>query len=84
MIIPDGKKTATIILSRMKPSGQEALSSEKSEEELSSSDSSLKVIAEDLLQAFQEGSAHDLMMGLKAFMQEIQVQDEKQDQNMMG
>lgn len=42
-------------------------------------DESLRVIAEDILQAIKDGSSHDLAMSLKDLVTEIQYLDEKQD-----
>lgn len=83
MIIPDSKKIVSVILGKMRPDGHESMASMKNEEELDVSDAALKAIAEDLLMAFKNDSAHDLMVALKAFMSELQIADEKQDRQMM-
>jgi DNA phosphorothioation-dependent restriction protein DptG len=75
MIIPGGRKTVSVILSKMKPNGTEQMGETRPEEEMNGSDGSLKAIADDIMMAFQSKSSHDLMTALKAFMKEIQNQD---------
>lgn len=83
MIIPGGRKTVSVILSKMKPNGSEQMGEMKPEESMGE-DGSLKTIADDIMMAFQNKSSHDLMTALKAFMKEIQNQDMAQDEDMMG
>lgn len=80
MIIPDNKKTVSIILSKMKPGGDESRQEVKPEQALDEKDEALKAIAEDMLQAFEQKSAMDLVMALKAFWHQIQLMDEEQDE----
>jgi hypothetical protein len=74
MIITDKKKTASLILSKMGTNGSEKSQSIKPEEEMNDSDGALKAIAEDMLQAFSDKSAHDLMESMKAFIAELDLQ----------
>ena len=83
MIIPDHKKAITVILGKMHDDGSESNVEGMPEHELDEHDAALKDIAEDMLRAVNNGSAHDLMMSLKAFMSEIEVADEEQDSEMM-
>jgi hypothetical protein len=83
MIIPDRKKTVSVILSKLSPEGAERLAQVKPEEEMDSHDDMLKSICEDMLMAFRHDSAHDLMMAMKAFMMKIRAADEIQDEREM-
>lgn len=68
MIFPDAKKSATMILSKMSKGGDPSPMQEvKSESEIDPSMDGLKSAAEDVLQAIDSKSGHDLMMALKAF-----------------
>ena len=68
MIINDRKKAVSVILAKMKPDGSESMGEVKPE--VSGPDDAmgdLKSIAEDVMLAVKNGSAHDLAMALKAF-----------------
>lgn len=67
MIIPDNKKTVSIILSKMKPGGRESRQEVKPEQAIDDKDETLKAIAEEMLKAFEDKSAMDLVSALKAF-----------------
>ena len=74
MIIPDRKKTVSIILSKLSADGMQPKTQEvKNESEISPTDTALKAIAEDMLQAHKDSSAHDLMVALKAFIEEFEL-----------
>lgn len=77
MIIPDKKKVATVILSRMGQNGQEQRTPAKPEDEIGEGDQALKSIADQILLAFENKSSHDLMLGLKAFFDELQESGEE-------
>lgn len=67
MLAHDRKKAATIIVASLhKP---ESGAPVRPEEELDGHDSELKGIAEDIIRAFADQSAHDLAMSLKAFIE---------------
>lgn len=78
MIIPDKKKTVTVILSKLKKGGgvkdapvlNEAQAGESSE---------LKIIAEDMMMAFKSGSVSDLEAALDALVAKVQADDQVQD-----
>lgn len=80
MIIPDNKKTVSIILSKMKPDGGESRQEVKPEQAIDDKDETLKAIAEEMLKAFEDKSAMDLVSALKAFWNQIQLADEEQDE----
>ena len=80
MIIPDNKKTVSIILSKMKPVGGESRQEVKPEQAIDDKDETLKAIAEEMLKAFEDKSAMDLVSALKAFWNQIQLADEEQDE----
>jgi hypothetical protein len=80
MIIPDNKKTVSIILSKMKPGGGESRQEVKPEQAIDDKDETLKAIAEEMLKAFEDKSAMDLVSALKAFWNQIQISDEEQDE----
>ncbi len=80
MIIPDNKKTVSIILSKMKPGGEESRQEVKPEQAIDDKDETLKAIAEEMLKAFEDKSAMDLVSALKAFWNQIQISDEEQDE----
>lgn len=65
MIIPDKKKTVSVILSRMNQDGKDGPQMDAKNE---SSDDPLQGVSEDILMAIKEGSAADLTTALKAFM----------------
>jgi len=76
MIIPDQKKSVTVILSKLKPEGskeQEGLPEEVIDEHMGI----LKGIAEDAMQAIKDGSAHDLAVAMKSFWQEMELAEEE-------
>lgn len=80
MIIPDNKKTVSIILSKMKPGGGESRQEMPQEQAIDDKDEALKAIAEDMIKAFEDKSALDLVSALKAFWHQIQLMDEEQDE----
>ncbi|HNJ37813.1 MAG TPA: hypothetical protein PL071_07325 [Nitrosomonas sp.] len=80
MIIPDNKKTVSIILSKMKPGGGESRQDVVPEQAIDDKDEALKAIAEDMIKAFEDKSAMDLVSALKAFWHQIQLMDEEQDE----
>lgn len=63
MIIPDRRKAATLILSRL---GSQAPVAPQAE--VSQDDAPLRAIAEDLLVAFEKKSVMDIVDSLKAFI----------------
>lgn len=78
MIIPDQKKLAMIVLSKRGQNGEEKSQSVKPEEEMDDQDGALKAISEDMLQAFNDKSPHDLMQAMKAFLSEYDLQEESE------
>lgn len=69
MIFPDNKKAAAMILARIKPEGDISSGGpKKPETHTNPNEETLRVIAEDIMQAFHERSSSGLMGGLKAFM----------------
>ena len=80
MFFPDKKKTVTVILSKMKPGGEETRQEIKPEESISDTDQILQSIAEDILQAVSDKSAISLKDALKAFLDQIQLLDHEQDE----
>lgn len=77
MIIPDKKKIATVILSRLNK-GEEG-SRLPLKPEVNMEPSALDAITEDLMMGLKNGSKNDVKEALSAFFHEIQVADEKQD-----
>jgi hypothetical protein len=73
VFLPDKKKAVSVILAKMKPGGGESHQEIKPEAEINDHDEILKSIAEDLMQGVKDGSAHDVMMALKAFMDQIEL-----------
>jgi len=69
VIIPDNKKVASVILSRM---GKDESSDVplKPEVELDPMDEGLKAAAEEALAAVKSGSAHDFMVALRSFFEQ--------------
>lgn len=74
MIIHDGKKTAGVILSKMKDGVDMPAPSEPSDDH-----EDLKAIAEDLMKAIEMKDHAGLVMALQAFMGCIEDADEEQD-----
>lgn len=68
MIIPDQKKAASLILSRMKD-GMPKSMPVKNEVTPTADDDPLMIAAQDVMQAFHDKSCADLMTSLKAFIQ---------------
>lgn len=68
MIIPDSRKAASVILSRMDKPGPDI--EVKDEEEIDPSDEGLKTAAEEAMAAIKGGSAHDLMVALRSFFEQ--------------
>lgn len=76
----DRKKTVSVLLSRMKPDGTSSEAPAKPELELDDADASLKSLAEQVMIAFKNESAHDLMLALKAFVAESIEPDADQEE----
>lgn len=73
MIIPNPKKAATVIVSRI---GSSQTHEEKPEASSQPDISALHAIASDMLQAIKDGSPSDLASALKAFLAEHEVTEE--------
>lgn len=81
MIIPDRKKTVSVIISRMNPDGKPSGNLEvKPEEAIDERMGAIKSIAEEIMMAIKSGSAMDLAQALKAFMVEAQDVDQELDE----
>ncbi len=81
MIIPDRKKSVSMIVSKLSPDGK--MSGDvavEPEEAIDSRDESLRVIATELLSAMERKSALDVAKALKAFMIEAQEVDQELDE----
>jgi hypothetical protein len=75
MIIGDQKKNVSVILSKLKPSGGEESAPVKSEDDMGEG-SPLKIIAEDMMLAFKNGSIAGLQDALDALLAHAQGGDE--------
>lgn len=80
MIIPEKKKTVSIILSKLKPSGAEQSADVQNEDHLDDH-APLKIIAEDMMLAFKNGSISGLQDALDALVAHVQSEDDEQDQS---
>lgn len=78
MIIGDQKKTVSVLLSKIKPSGKEESAPVKSEDDMGEG-SPLKIIAEDMMLAFKNDSIAGLQDALDALVAHVQSEDAEQD-----
>lgn len=69
MIIPDTKKAATVILSKMKSDGTSADTEVKPEENMDDSMEGYTAAAEDILHAVETKSVQGLATALKSFFE---------------
>lgn len=74
MIIPDRKKAIGLIISRFDGKGNMEDSIDIDEGD--GKNDAMKAIAEEILQAIQNGSVDDLMMALTAFHQNLGVMED--------
>lgn len=79
MIIGDKKKTVSVILSKLKPDGGSSSTPVKSEQQMGDPDP-VKIIAEDMMLAFKNGSVLDLQDAISALIAHVQSMDEEQDE----
>lgn len=77
MIIPDKRKAISVILARHNTSGVQDHAEMKPEHEMDDGDANLKSIAEDVIRALEQKSAHDLMMALRAFVSQSSDSDDE-------
>lgn len=77
MIIPDKRKAVSVILARHNTDGVQDMAQMKSEHEINDGDANLKSIAEDMIRAFEQKSAHDLMRSLSAFISQSSDSDDE-------
>lgn len=70
MIIPDSKKTVTMILSRMGEDRKMTDTEIKPERENREEDEGFRVIAEEILEAIQEKSTSGLARALRNFVEQ--------------
>lgn len=82
MFLPDKKKTATVILAKMKPDGSQTRQAVKPEVSLNEGDEVLKSIAEDLHYAIKNDSIQGIVEAMKAFWDQIQLKDVEQDKDL--
>lgn len=83
MIIPDRKKTVSIMLSKLKgPSEQSG--EVANEQDIKDDGSPLKMIAEDMMTAMKSGSVMGLQEALDALVSHVQTMDEEQDEKEEG
>lgn len=73
MIIPDSRKTASLIVAGLKPKSGEMSAMDKPlkspEKEEDPDKEGLKAIAEEIMQAFEQKDAHSLAVGLHDFFE---------------
>lgn len=77
MLLPDRKKEATVILSKMTPEGEEKSQEVKNEVMIDENEEALKAISEDMLQAFNDKSAAGVMSAMRAFIEEYGLQSSR-------
>ena len=77
MFIPDQKKMAQIILAKRSPDGEESQVQAKPEETVGEPGTQFHAIAEDMLHAFKSGSAHGLVDAMKAFYEQMELNEQE-------
>jgi hypothetical protein len=70
MFIPDKKKTVSVILSKLKPGGGSESAPVQAEKEMGE-ESPMKIIAEDMMLAFKNGSIAGLQDALEALCEHV-------------
>lgn len=71
MIIPDAKKRAMVILSKLRPDGSTS-DQEVKPEAVDDTQEGLMSAAEDIMQAIQDKSPQGLMTALRAFLDQCE------------
>jgi hypothetical protein len=79
-IIPEKKRTVTMILSKLKPQGGVESAPVHSEQDMGEH-SPLKIIAEDMMLAFKNGSIAGLQDALEALVEHVGLEDEEDDKS---
>lgn len=77
MIMPNPKKVATVIVSKMRD-GHETHQEVKPEEAIDEHHEALKAIAEDIMHAMESKSAHSLATAMKAFIAHHESADDRE------
>jgi hypothetical protein len=76
MIVPDPKKVATVVLSRM---GKEGSTEVKPEESLDDDEAGLDTCCEEIFAAIDSESALDLKTALKSFIDQYSASEVEED-----
>lgn len=80
-MVPDKKKIAGIIVSRMNSEGKESQAPMKDEHEIDSSKEGLKAAAEELMMAIKDGSSHGVMSALSSFHDQYEPESLEDEEN---